>query len=406
MAKTPHKSRSWPTKMWVRIRFDIGWRDLFLGLRDCLWSWQRKSTLCKTEQAWGDEPDFLVTLSVRSSFDLALRALQLPRGSEVLFSAITVPDMIRIAESHGLVIVPVDTDDRGQLCLSSLKKSLTPNTKMLVVAHLFGCSAPMEEVCRIVDPYDLLIVEDCAQSFRNPGGRGHPRSDFVMHSFGPIKTCTALGGSVVKIPSQRLRSRMLRLLESDPVQSRASFARRVVRFGVLKALSGCRTSGLLKYVVTRFGHEFDSFANSLGRSFSGVVLQQQIRKQPSEPLLRLLRRRWMGYDSARFERRIEMGRRLDTRLEIPPVENHLYWVYPLFVDEAERLASELNRIGFDATCRSRMRVVEGDQNRTRAVNAKSIWRRVVFLPWYPDLPNHELDRMADCVRAFQSRLAQ
>merc|ERR1712196_123288 len=95
MAKTRRKSRARPAKMWVRIRFDIGWRDLLLSLLDCLWSCQRKYSLCKTEQAWGDESDFLVTLSVRSSFDLALRALELPRGSEILFSAITVPDMIR-----------------------------------------------------------------------------------------------------------------------------------------------------------------------------------------------------------------------------------------------------------------------------------------------------------------------
>ena len=39
-----------------------------------------------------------------------LEALALPAGSEVLVSAVTHPDMIRILEAHELVAVPVDLD--------------------------------------------------------------------------------------------------------------------------------------------------------------------------------------------------------------------------------------------------------------------------------------------------------
>lgn len=49
-------------------------------------------------------------LSVRTAFDLYLKTLKLPRGSLVICSALTIPDMVTIFEEHGLVPVPVDLD--------------------------------------------------------------------------------------------------------------------------------------------------------------------------------------------------------------------------------------------------------------------------------------------------------
>lgn len=49
-------------------------------------------------------------LSVRTAFDLYLKTLELPRGSLVVCSALTIPDMVSIFEDHGLVPLPVDLD--------------------------------------------------------------------------------------------------------------------------------------------------------------------------------------------------------------------------------------------------------------------------------------------------------
>ena len=45
-----------------------------------------------------------------TGFDLLLQTLRLPAGSEVLCSAITIPDMIHVLRHHNLVPVPVDVD--------------------------------------------------------------------------------------------------------------------------------------------------------------------------------------------------------------------------------------------------------------------------------------------------------
>src|SRR5690606_37140318 len=86
----------------------------------------------RAEQAWGPSGDALACLSVRTGFDLLLQALQLPPGSEVLLSAITIADMARIIQAHGLVPVPVDLDPETlQVCSARLETLLSPRTRML-----------------------------------------------------------------------------------------------------------------------------------------------------------------------------------------------------------------------------------------------------------------------------------
>jgi len=52
----------------------------------------------------------LITLSVRSTFDLYLQARNFPKGSEIIMTGINIGDMIQIIKDHGLVPIPVDLD--------------------------------------------------------------------------------------------------------------------------------------------------------------------------------------------------------------------------------------------------------------------------------------------------------
>ncbi|MDP4645751.1 MAG: DegT/DnrJ/EryC1/StrS family aminotransferase [Akkermansiaceae bacterium] len=377
------------------MRLDIGWRDIASGFGFCVMPIKRSIAEKRAKDSWSRGDDFLITLSVRSAFDLMLRALQLPPGSEVLLSALTVPDMVRIVKLHELVPVPVDTDEAGNIISDSLKRAISPQTRMIVIAHLFGGSAPLDEVHKVAKDHDLLVVEDCAQSFLRPGDSGHPESDAALFSFGPIKTASALGGAVARIKSPELRERMAGLLESDSIQSRKSFALRIARFSVLKLLSGNFMAEFTRCCVERFGGDFDSMSNSAARGFSSAELLKQLRRQPSTPLLRLMERRWQNYDFTRIDRRMRMGRLLDTKIGIKRGAFHSYWVYPIFVRDPIAVCERLCAAGFDATCQARMTVVPAIDDARKAVSACSRWEHAVFLPWYPDMPFEALDDMID-----------
>ena len=385
--------------MWIRMRLDIGWLDLLSGLVYCITPDKHSVVDEQARQSWSCQQNFMITLSVRSAFDLTLRALQLPPKSEVLLSALTVPDMVRIVQMHGLIPVPLDTDEVGNIRAAALRQAISSRTRMVVAAHLFGGCVPLDDLLEIARQYNLLVVEDYAQSFRRVGESGHPATDVAMFSFGPIKTASALGGAVVRVSSPELAERMAKLLKNDSIQSRLSFARRLIRFATLKSLSGRRAASLFRCCTEYLGYDFDLLANSVARGFHTSDLLVQLRRQPSTPLLRLLRRRWRSYNFGRIERRIQMGRHLDSRLGLAHAASHSYWAYPLFVNDPIAMRDRLRAAGYDATCRARMTVVPATDKSRLPTLALYNWQHVLFLPWYPEMPDEAVDEMASVVRS-------
>src|SRR5260221_7617989 len=96
--------------MWARKRIDISWSDLAFGAMRCFVPVRRECLARRVESLWSAADDTLATLSVRTGFDLLLAALELPPGSEIVVSAVTIRDMTRIIERHGLLPVAVELD--------------------------------------------------------------------------------------------------------------------------------------------------------------------------------------------------------------------------------------------------------------------------------------------------------
>ena len=105
---------------------------------------------------------------------------------------------------------------------------------MILVAHLFGSRVDLAPLARP----GVLLVEDCAQSFRGPGARGDPPADVSLFSFGSIKTATALGGALVRVEDAALRARMRELNDAPCRCSRAPSTR-----GARPGSPGCSCSG-------------------------------------------------------------------------------------------------------------------------------------------------------------------
>ncbi len=122
-----------------------------------------------------------------------LDVLDLPPDSEVLVSAVTIPQMINLIKYHQLVPVPIDLDMSNlQVKSEQLELAYTQKTRMILVAHVFGCRMDLTEVANFAEKHDLFFVEDCAQVFLADGYLGHPSAIVSMFSFGAIKFEKAL----------------------------------------------------------------------------------------------------------------------------------------------------------------------------------------------------------------------
>ncbi len=386
-----------------RGHLDIGWSDLLYAFASCLRPGDRAAAERRVELVWSDEGDALACLSVRSGFDLLLTALDYPPGSEILVSAINIRDMVRIVHEHGLIPVPVDLDmETLSVKAASLERSLSPRTKAVLVAHLFGDQMRLDAVARFARERGLLLVEDCAQSFTGRGDRGHPASDVSMFSFGPIKTATALGGAMLRVGDRRLRARMREIQSRYPLQTRGHFLRRVCRFALVR-LAGDRLPFTLFCAACRLlGRNHDEVINRSIRGFRGPRFLDNLRRRPGHPLLALLRRRISGFDEARVARRVVSAHALIRMVSGIPrpgtrAARHSHWTFPVLSAEPDELVRRLWSRGFDATrgAWSLCAVpAPAGHEHAAAIKAEETMRRLVYLPTYPAVRSGELPRLA------------
>ncbi|MGH9223375.1 MAG: aminotransferase class I/II-fold pyridoxal phosphate-dependent enzyme [Acidimicrobiales bacterium] len=329
--------------------------------------------------------DALVCLSVRSAWDLLLSALDLPPGEKVLVTAITHPDMARIAELHGLVVVPVDVDPDT---LAPVGLAATPPARILLVAHLFGARLDLGPAVAFTRRYGLLLVEDCAQAMQSAHDRGDPRADVSLFSFGFIKTATALGGALAAVRDPGIAARMAAIHDGWPLQRRREYGAKALKCLVALAVSGPRAYAVVSRVTDVGG---------LVRTIRGgdaAALTAWLRRRPCAGLLAMLRRRLNRFPAERVRRRAEAGEGLAAAL--PPGLSHpggaaldrTHWLFPVVTADPEKLIARLRAAGFDASRGSSQIAALAP-----APCAERLMAAMVFLPAHPELPPAERRRL-------------
>ncbi len=353
-------------------------------------------------------------LSVRTGLELLLEALALPSGEEVLVSAITHPDMVGIIESHGLVVVPVDLHTETLTPRrESLEAMLSHRSRLLLVAHLFGGRMDLTYLADFATDNELLLVEDRAQSFSGPEAMRESRADVSMYSFGQIKTATALGDAVLRVEDPQLLSRMRAANRELPIQPRREYLVRLSRLAGLMLATHPFLYGLLARACDIMGKDLDVVVGGAVRGFAHTVpdsldqFLRRFRRRPSAPLLALLARRLRTFDATRLAQRARTGemlaRRLPTTLSHPgrSAASRTHWLFSVVASDPNGLVRALRSEGFDASrATSNIAVVEAPPHRPELepTAAKEMMRNVVFLPAYPELPDAELERMAEILK--------
>ena len=130
------------------------------------------------------------------ALSLSLRAFNFEKGSEVLVTSNTYIATILSIVENGLQPVLVEPNiETYNIDPTLLEQAITPNTRAIMVVHLYGKVCEMDSILAIAKKYNLKVIEDCAQShgakYKNQlsGSFG----DFAAHSFYPTKNLGALG---------------------------------------------------------------------------------------------------------------------------------------------------------------------------------------------------------------------
>jgi UDP-2-acetamido-2-deoxy-ribo-hexuluronate aminotransferase len=99
------------------------------------------------------------------ALQLALMALDLPAGSEVVTTDFTFVATAEVIRLLGLVPVLVDVDkDTFNIDIQKLESAITDKTKAIIPVHLFGQCANMDAIMEIANRHHLFVIEDTAQA--------------------------------------------------------------------------------------------------------------------------------------------------------------------------------------------------------------------------------------------------
>jgi UDP-2-acetamido-2-deoxy-ribo-hexuluronate aminotransferase len=99
------------------------------------------------------------------ALQVAMMGLGLEPGDEVITTDFTFIATVEVVALLKLKPVLVDVDPNTfMIDTDKIEKAITSRTKAIVPVHLFGQCAPMDEIMRIADKYNLYVIEDTAQA--------------------------------------------------------------------------------------------------------------------------------------------------------------------------------------------------------------------------------------------------
>ena len=120
------------------------------------------------ERAFADYLGVAHCVGVNSGTDaivLALRALGIGEGDEVITVSLTAVATVAAIELTGATPVLVDLDPKSR-CMDPdlLEPLINEKTRAILPVHLYGQPADMPGILRIAQAHNLKVIEDCAQA--------------------------------------------------------------------------------------------------------------------------------------------------------------------------------------------------------------------------------------------------
>lgn len=142
----------------------------------------------------------LATNSGTSALQLAVKAVGVGIGDEVILPAYTFIATAQAILAQGGVPVFADLDDTFCISVDSVKKLITKRTKAIMVVHIFGNVADVDGLKKVIGNRKIAIIEDCAQAIgaNYKGKKAGNLGDVGCFSFNEKKALpTGQGGMLI-----------------------------------------------------------------------------------------------------------------------------------------------------------------------------------------------------------------
>lgn len=144
------------------------------------------------------------------ALDAAVAALGIGRGDEVILPTFTIISCAAAIVRAGATPVVVDSDPvTWNMDVSQIEAKITPQTKAIMLVHIYGLPVDMRPLLELAKKYGLAIIEDAAE-MHGQTYRGQPCGSFgelSAFSFYPNKHVTTGEGGMILTDDAQLAER-------------------------------------------------------------------------------------------------------------------------------------------------------------------------------------------------------
>lgn len=368
---------------------------------------------------WLGVPHVFGTAMGRSAFQLALEALDLEKGSEIIVPCLTFPVMPMVVQRYGYKPVFCDVDpDTFNAGPEQIRPKLTDNTRAILATHLFGQPCPIEEIAALAQERELRLMEDCAHAcgVRVNGRQVGTFGDIGIYSFAEGKNMPCLGGGAIATSDDRIATRAQDILAKSPFLEPKTISKKGIDVWIKWLLTRPAVFGASAYPALRL--KLYQGKPLMDSAFGDELLDKYTRSDPKITRLSNLQAA-VGLQQLKHIDTFNAGARRNAEIltealgDVPGVKpprslgaDHIYVYYPLTVDPAKRddLRHYLLRHGIDTKlsdmgdCR-RFKAFQGPEHTLdpgTGPNETSILEICV----YPVIPNSEMRKIAQVIRRW------
>jgi dTDP-4-amino-4,6-dideoxygalactose transaminase len=368
---------------------------------------------------WLGASHILGTSSGRSAFQLALQALGIKKGAEIIFPMFTFPVIPLVAKLLGYQPVFCDVDPKTYNSdPEHIEPKITDNTGAILATHLFGRPCAIRDIADMAHQRNIRLLEDCAHAcgVRVDGRQVGTFGDIGVFSFAEGKNMPCFGGGAIATSDDNIAQRARQILSKAPVPSRDAITKTAVSVWFKWLLTRPFIFGITVYPALRLkllmgqplmdsvgGDELlEMFKNS------NPHISRMNHLQAAAGLLQLNHIDAFN-EGARRNARIlteELG-------EVPGIGvpetvegDHIFVYYPLRVEPENRddLRHYLLKHGFDSKisdmydCRA-LRLFQASEERPKSQNAR-MEASILEICVYPVIEQAEMRRLARKIRAW------
>jgi dTDP-4-amino-4,6-dideoxygalactose transaminase len=302
-----------------------------------------------------------------SALFIALTALKVPRGAEIIVPTLTYPATVESVILAGAVPVLVDVEaDTGLIDIEATGKAITSRTWGVLPVHLYGQMVDMKAIAALAQPKALKVVEDAAQAHGAESGGLRPGAigDAAIFSFFPGKNLGAYGDAGAIVTRDAVLAPWMRQY---------------------------RNHGRLD----KYRHDFVGFNFRLD-ALQAAVLEAKLRHLDgwTEGRRRVADRYRTGFSGSGIECLVER-----------PHNKHVYHLFVIRHPERDRLKKSLAERGIDCGLHYPIPIhlqpafASTDCPAGSLPRAESLCRELLSLPVYPEMTQEQVDYVISEVRA-------